>query len=1040
MSIVHVTHLDSAKEHPKDANGHVSTLPRQLGKVNNAYEDHEKIIEQKRHASTEANGHVSTLPRQQRRVENMYDNNENITEQRRYATLPTRGLSTRSVDSAVSLASHHSYEPLRDNNGQILQNKDRSNSVPTLNHHAVHRQRDGSLRTVGPVCRCSMLNGEPHMHSKPVSSSSGYEDASFNESTLDRQSSKGSVLGKKRRKKIDFCKITLFVIIFILAVGSGLFGTLYYFLNYKPEAVTMNQGDVKLIKYSTWFCSAVVTTPDKTTIEIDTPRRLTVLTKQPGLQVRYNHKKSVNLWLKPGQHWVRNFYAIKGSQFKIAIDTTEILEVMIFEDESKLNLWISNKNYRTYVQQTTCWPKRALRNGCSNIFPATKDTNVFLVVYNSKHYINALTANVTLDFDTTINNYAKSDEFCVARPGESCKVKLTHGTSEIVSAEVPPESRVFKPGKVNWKCEARIWMYIVTFGGLFLGVTIFVLLIYCFIQQCRQEKCCQSCCSACNDTNDNSDSMVSIEYRKHLDEPYHTIIPVDALKVTSANGDIIAETNERKILRYDSSESLEKDNIFTLEDDYLVVNLSTLKRNERRRGEHSNHSVEVADVHVTPDERSSSNPLFLERSTSNEISTNVQVSNGTATDGSHSGECSRDSPDRGPRDMSETQDMSKDRPMSNHEYYELEPEEEELMAQWFAKFKKDSHDFRMSTVFEENSVLEMDALSKAGEKAQLTRKASRAENNLANGASSTRQQTVTNQEKSDINSTWPRKVERKSSVTSGTSSLERMPSEKRQRRPSTGRKSSIPEYSPPSSPPPPPPMGTGPISSTVSEMPDSNNTVSPVETPPSPVSSHGSPSPKLPYAFQKDPVRQPVEKSQTLPMKKSSKKKEAEELPPPPNNRMSEINEDNRITQTKYGTWGLRNKQRQPSFDLDSITNEIDAMLEKLQVSIDDTQSNEETVPEIAPSKKKSSSVTVFVDSKQVKPAVKDDAKPAREGEVIAVSEAGKQINHTDGQHVNESKEKPPDENEAMPVKDNYKLDDLLSELMLDQNISTILD
>ena len=282
------------------------------------------------------------------------------------------------------------------------------------------------------------------------------------------------------------CKLVVYASIIVAAVVCTSCGIGHYYVGYYPESEFLNQGDMKLTEYSTWFCSEVFTE------NLDVNTRLVVLSKADRIGSQFDYRKTEQLSMRPGDIWTRRFYLLKNSRINIIIETNDVIDILGFDSEKKLDVWKNRKESQSYIMKASCCAKSRVEQFD---LIASSEGMYLVTIYRSDNLASSAKLNITLKFHRTTFDFSKTEKTCETKAG-SCSVSLKYASSQVTVIEVPNVQNakgIPFATKVTWKCNARIWFYIIVFGCIYILIVIIIVGVYILVQREIIHKCYDKC-------------------------------------------------------------------------------------------------------------------------------------------------------------------------------------------------------------------------------------------------------------------------------------------------------------------------------------------------------------------------------------------------------------------------------------------------------------------------------------------------------------------------------------------------------------------
>ena len=261
--------------------------------------------------------------------------------------------------------------------------------------------------------------------------------------------------------------------IIIIAILCISFAVGFYYIGYYPEHGSLNIGDIRVIDYSTYFCSAVYTDTSET--------RLTVLSNvKRSNVVRYTINMQLNI--EVGETWHRMLYLFKNSEINMKINGKEMVDVIVFKSKKKFEIWQGRKQSKTYLFKETCCYESTENQKHQFNLRSTEDDYYYIALHRGESFGSPAYLNISFIFVRPSFDFTTTKEQCVTTSTrKTCSVPLTYASKEETLIEtVHKNTKKSFPSavEVKWKCEARVWFYILTFGLILILFTVIALGIY----------------------------------------------------------------------------------------------------------------------------------------------------------------------------------------------------------------------------------------------------------------------------------------------------------------------------------------------------------------------------------------------------------------------------------------------------------------------------------------------------------------------------------------------------------------------------------
>lgn len=294
---------------------------------------------------------------------------------------------------------------------------------------------------------------------------------------------------RERRKTCERrCKYAAILMI-MLAILSCLIGGLsHHYISHYPQKLVLNQGDVKLLDVSSFFCGSVTSTSEKSKVGL-----ITFDNKEPPKHMTYKQLEIIEI--APFKVWKRSFYLLKSSSINIQLTVDRSVDVMFFKTAHKYEVWSRRKQSESYSHKAVCCANRNNRIGEFLLTAEEEDTYV-IAIYSAEELF-SVKIEVRLTFNRITYDLSHTTTSCVAERHGSCSVDYNFNSGDQVAIEVPLDesitNKISSTYEVEWNCEARIWFYVVLFLGACLSVTLLILMLYFVTTKClnpSRKYCC----------------------------------------------------------------------------------------------------------------------------------------------------------------------------------------------------------------------------------------------------------------------------------------------------------------------------------------------------------------------------------------------------------------------------------------------------------------------------------------------------------------------------------------------------------------------
>ena len=280
-------------------------------------------------------------------------------------------------------------------------------------------------------------------------------------------------VAKLRVEKIKYFSAALVIVVAVFCVVGGF---IHYYVGLYPQMVNLNQADVLLLDSLSDFCSGVTAKSKEHGIRIISFK---LSTKRNTL--KYSKREQITIF--PSSTWSRQFRFLKGSYVKFKIATDKDVEMLTFISEQNYTIWSQRKESETYLKRNSCCSGSKDAVGELELV-ADRDDVYTLAVFN---VVEVFPVNlfVELEFRRESYDFTQTTATCTSSSEQSCFLPFPFNTHDRIALEIPlnENGKITISNEVEWKCEARIWLYCLVFIGSFLGITLTIILLrYIFIK------------------------------------------------------------------------------------------------------------------------------------------------------------------------------------------------------------------------------------------------------------------------------------------------------------------------------------------------------------------------------------------------------------------------------------------------------------------------------------------------------------------------------------------------------------------------------
>ena len=329
------------------------------------------------------------------------------------------------------------------------------------------------------VCSCGTLGGGPGL--SDIKEEMPIFDAAFSEHN--------KYVYEQRVQKAKYAAVFLVVLTAIcLTVG----GFLHFYVGYFPEEFVLNQGDVKLLSFSSMFCRGIRGSAD------DGQLRLITFKSEEGSRsdtnrLKYTRTKE-NFKIYPQQVWKRDFYLLDSSQVEITIETDSLLDLMVFKGDNSMSIWETRKESDSYLIRDSCCSNKYPRRDTIKFIASTTD-RYYIVLYSRTEIIPVSVKLFRIQFNRLTYDFSRTASSCKTKnSGEECTVDYPLTGDNRVAVEVPlieNSNEISTSATVKYLCVAREWMYFLFFTGVFLLSVLLIIALYLLvIRVCIPSKRC----------------------------------------------------------------------------------------------------------------------------------------------------------------------------------------------------------------------------------------------------------------------------------------------------------------------------------------------------------------------------------------------------------------------------------------------------------------------------------------------------------------------------------------------------------------------
>ncbi|XP_057306809.1 uncharacterized protein LOC130645000 [Hydractinia symbiolongicarpus] len=307
----------------------------------------------------------------------------------------------------------------------------------------------------------------------------------------------------RERKKIceRRCKYAAIFLIMLAILSCLIGGISHHYISHYPQKLVLNQGDVKLLDVSSFFCGSVTSTSEKSKVGL-----ITFDNKEPPKHMTYKQLEIIEL--APFKVWKRSFYLLKSSSINIQLTVDRSVDVMFFKTAHKYEVWSRRKQSESYSQKAVCCANRNNKIG-EFLLTAEEDDTYVIAIYSSEELF-SVKIEVRLTINRITYDLSHTTTSCVAQRHGSCSVDYNFNSGDQVAIEVPLDksikNKISSTHEVEWNCEARIWFYVVLFLGACLSVTLLILMVYFVTTKCLNPS--RKCCCITTESNPQKHNFV----------------------------------------------------------------------------------------------------------------------------------------------------------------------------------------------------------------------------------------------------------------------------------------------------------------------------------------------------------------------------------------------------------------------------------------------------------------------------------------------------------------------------------------------------
>ncbi|XP_065648863.1 uncharacterized protein LOC105848562 [Hydra vulgaris] len=290
--------------------------------------------------------------------------------------------------------------------------------------------------------------------------------------------------------KVQKTKWILAILILIVAVFCAVGSFIHYYVGHYPEKEYLNQADVLLLGSLSDFCGGITAkSSEESGIRII---NFKLITSQNALK----YTKSERTTIFPSSFWKRQFKFLKGSYVRFKIVTDDEVEMFIFVGEQNYTIWSQRKESETYLKMKSCCSSSKKNEGELELVAERDDVYIF-TLFND---IQVLPVNVyiELEFHRKSYDFTQTVATCTSNNKNSCFLPVPFNSNDRIALEVPLANEagvISKSNEIEWKCEARVWLFCLVYIGGFLATAIVIILvryIYIRIQLRRTFLKCQT--------------------------------------------------------------------------------------------------------------------------------------------------------------------------------------------------------------------------------------------------------------------------------------------------------------------------------------------------------------------------------------------------------------------------------------------------------------------------------------------------------------------------------------------------------------------
>lgn len=311
-------------------------------------------------------------------------------------------------------------------------------------------------------------------------------------------------------RRTQICRYVAIFLVVVAALVCLLFGTLHYYAGYYPQTVHLNEGDIKLISASSSFCSRVVAKSSSSKLRV-------IVFKKNSVMKTYENNVHGTVNVVPSTVWKTDFNLQTGTKVSIRIRTKNTLDILIFTSMKSYDTWFERKQSVTYIKKVPCCADTKEKEK-TIMFKTLIDARYFIVLHNK---IEVIPVTVEMDIKIDRLSYAFTDTSrqCSALPSDACSVEYTFNNGEDTVLEIPKYATTIpKSSEVEWRCEARVWFYVVLLLAIFILTALLITSIYFFIVRYfihPQRYCCR------NHDDDKAASSEFLYHNKNTDRSRH---------------------------------------------------------------------------------------------------------------------------------------------------------------------------------------------------------------------------------------------------------------------------------------------------------------------------------------------------------------------------------------------------------------------------------------------------------------------------------------------------------------------------------------